>query len=570
MSAPAAAPVEPSADRRWWSLAVLAAGLSMIVLDGTIVGVALPTIIRDLALDLTDAQWVSSLYAMVFAALLLTFGRVADRLGRRTVFVAGIVVFALGSVLAGVAGDGATLIGSRALQGVGGAMILPTTLSTVNATFRGADRARAFGVWGAVMAGMAAIGPLLGGWLTTSFDWRWIFYVNVPFGLLILLGTAYAVPQTTGAPAGPGLDVDGLLTSGLGMALVVFGLIEGTSLGWWTPTTDFTVLGLTWPATAPVSIAPVAIALGLVFLGLFVLWERHRARNGRDALLDLTLFRIRTFSWGNTTAMAVAAGEFALVFLLPLHLVNVLGLDVLGAGLVLAAMALGAFFSGAQARHLAARWTPPTVVLIGLGLELLGVLVTLALLGPDASPWLVAATLVVYGVGLGLASAQLTSTVLADVPTEQSGSASATQSTARQVGSAIGTALAGSTLAVGLAHTLPDRLAGIAGLPASVAQSLAASTAQSAGGLIPALRAQGVHGPLGGLGPAVTDALAAGFAAATQLAMLSAAAFVALGLLGAVRVRHVARAGATAAPLPGVSAGVGGPEAPVGPHQHES
>ncbi len=160
-------PAAPPDPRRWLGLAVLAAGLSMIVLDGTIVGVVLPTIIADLGLDLTDAQWVTSLYAMVFAALLLTFGRVADRVGRRTVFVAGIVVFVAASVTAGLAADGAALIASRAVQGVGGAMILPTTLSTMNATFHGEDRARAFGVWGAVMAGLAAIGPLLGGWLTT-------------------------------------------------------------------------------------------------------------------------------------------------------------------------------------------------------------------------------------------------------------------------------------------------------------------------------------------------------------------------------------------------------------------
>lgn len=539
-------------DRRWWALGVLAAGLSMIVLDGTIVGVALPTIITDLGLDLTDAQWVTSLYAMVFAALLLTFGRTADRLGRRTVFIVGVVVFVSGSIVAGAAPDGATLIAARALQGVGGAMILPTTLSTVNATFRGADRARAFGVWGAVMAGMAAVGPLLGGWLTTSFDWRWIFYVNVPFGLLIIAGALWAVPQTTGAPAGPGVDIDGLLTSGLGMALIVFGLIEGTSLGWWTPTADLTLGPWTWPRSAPISAAPAAIALGLGFLALFVLWERHRARNGRDALLDLRLFRIPTFSWGNVTAATVAAGEFALVFLLPLHLVNVLGLSVLGAGIVLAAMALGAFFAGAQARHLAARWSAPTVVLIGLALELLGVVITLALLGPTAAPWLIAATLLVYGVGLGLASAQLTSTVLADVPTAQSGSASATQSTARQIGSAVGTAVAGSALAAALAHTLTDRLGAITGLPAALVDSLTTSTTATAGGLIPALREQGVHGQLGALGPTVTDALAAGFADATRLAMGSAAAFIALGLLGALRVRHVATArpaGATDGPL---------------------
>ncbi len=531
----------PAGRGRWFALAILALGLSMIVLDGTIVGVALPRVIDALHLNLTDAQWVNSLYAMIFAALLLTMGRLGDRFGRRGLFLIGVVIFVAGSLTAGMATSAGSLIGSRALQGLGGAMILPATLSTVNAIFRGRDRAIAFGVWGSVMAGMAAIGPLLGGWLTTTFDWPWIFYVNLPLGVVVLVGTLLWVPETKAGIVTKGLDVDGLLTSGIGMAAIVFGLIEGTRLGWWKPTSDFTALGFTWPASAPISIVPVALAVGLVFVGLFILWERHRARVQRDAILDLTLFALPTFTWGNLTAMTVAIAEFALVFVLPLHLVNALGLSIMGAGWVLAAMAAGAFLSGAAARKLAERFDATRVVLIGLGLELVGALVTAFVVGRDASGKAIALALVIYGVGLGLASAQLTSTVLADVPTDRSGSASATQSTVRQVGSAIGTALAGSTLAVGLSHFLPARLAEITGLPAKVAASLASSTSSSAGGTIPQLQAQGTHGQLGALGPQVADALAAGFADATRWSVLVAAAFLALGLLGAIQVRRGAK-----------------------------
>ncbi|MEO7068945.1 MAG: MFS transporter [Nostocoides sp.] len=546
MSTPQAAVTEQPATfadpRRWLALGVLAAGLSMIVLDGTIVGVALPRIIDVLHLDLTQAQWVNSLYSMVFAALLLFFGRIGDRFGRRTLLLIGVVVFVVGSVTAAMADGGGSLIASRALQGFGGAMVLPSTLATVNATFRGRDRATAFGVWGAVMAGMAAVGPLLGGWLTTSFDWRWIFLVNVPIGVLVLLGTLLWVPETKTGIRARGLDVDGLLTSGIGLALITFGLIEGSRLVWWRPLADFRALGLTWPHTAAVSIAPVALVVGVVSMGLFVRWEQHRARVRRDALLDLSLFTVPTFTWGNLTAAAVAAGEFALVFVLPLYLVNALGLSIMGAGLVLAAMAVGAFISGAQARHLAERLSATTVVIIGLVLEIVGAATVALLLSPSVSPWAVALPMTVYGVGLGLASAQLTSTILADIPTVWSGSASATQSSVRQVGSALGSALAGSTLAVGLGSLLPDRLAAVQGLPSGVAAALANSTSASAGGLIPTLQALGTHGQLGALGPEVTHVLAGGFADAARVSVAVAVTFLLLGLLGALQVARAARA----------------------------
>lgn len=528
---PATQPLAQPDPRRWYALGVLAAGLSMIVLDGTIVGVALPTIIADLHLHLTDAQWVNSLYNVVFAALLLTTGRIGDRWGRRGIFMAGVVIFLAGSILAALATGAGPLIWSRVVQGVGGAMILPSTLSTVNATFRGRDRAAAFGVWGAVMSGMAALGPLLGGWLTQSFDWRWIFWVNVPLGALILIGAVLFVPATRGAAGRPGLDVDGLLTSALGFGALVFALIEGTQLGWWRPREDFSVFGLVWPRTAAISPIPVIGAIGLVFIALFVLWERHRARNGRDALLDLALFRTPTFTWGNLTAMMVAMGEFALVLVLPLYLINVAELSVLGTGGVLATMALGAFFSGASARHLAARLGAARTVVVGLALEVIGVAAVTVTIGVRASWWLIAAVLVIYGAGLGLASAQLTSTVLADIPAEQSGQGSATQSTVRQLGSAIGSAAAGTALAIGLTVALPGRLAGL--VPAAQADTLTRAVIDSAGGAITGMRARG-SSPL-------TDALEQGFAYAAMGATAVAGVFLLLGLIGSLRVAAAAR-----------------------------
>lgn len=534
---------EPRADRRAWiGLGVLAAGLSMIVVDGTIVGVALPVIIADLDLDLTDAQWVNSVYSVVFAALLLTAGRLGDRLGRRTMFIVGVLVFLTGSVFAALATDATSLIIARVIQGVGGAFVLPTTLSSVNATFRGKDRIVAFAVWGAVISGMAAVGPLLGGWLTTYFTWPWIFLVNIPIGIAVIVGALFAVRETRATITEPGLDVDGLLLSAIGFGGVIFALIEGQSLGWWTPIAPFSVFGFAWPPDAPVSVVPVVGAIGVLCLVLFVVWERHRARGShRSAILDLTLFAVPTFSWGNLTALTVAIGEFGLLLVLPLFLVNALGLTTMGAGLVLAAMALGAFASGAAARHVAAAFGAPRTVIIGLALEAVGVAVVAFVLSATVSPWLLAVLLAIYGAGLGLASAQLTGTVLADIPTEKSGQGSATQSTVRQLGAALGSAVLGAVLSISLAQNLTASLEPVTAVPPPAQEQLVTATRDSAGGTISGIRAQGDDGTFGQTGPEVTSALSEGFADATRIALLVAAGFLALGLVSATALNARSR-----------------------------
>lgn len=523
--------------REWLGLAVLSIGLGLIVLDGTIVGVALPTIIGDLHLDLTDAQWVNSLYAVLLAALLLSTGNLADRWGRKRLFLAGLIVFVAGSLLAAAASTAGVLIGARAVQAVGAAFIMPSTLSTVNAVFRGKYRAAAFGVWGAVISGAAAVGPLAGGALTQWASWHWIFLVNLPLGVLVFVAALFTVPETRGEKKRPGVDVDGALLSAIGFGALVFAIIEGPDLGWWTPKSDLTVFGWVWPKDAVISAVPVAFGIAAVALVLFVIWERHREKVQRAALLDLGLFSFSTFSWGNLTAAMVAVGEFAIIFVLPLYLINALGLDVMGAGLVLAAMAVGAFVSGAAARHLAARFGAPGTVLIGLGLEVAGVLVLALILGPATPGWLIAIPLLVYGLGLGLASAQLTGTVLRDIPVEVSGQGSATQSTVRQIGSALGTAFAGATLSISLALTLPTALGG-AGLTGAEADSLADATRLSAGTTIMQLREQGSSSSLGDQTATAVDALASGFADATRWALLIATVFLALGFIGALRLRR--------------------------------
>ncbi|WJY59631.1 MFS transporter [Corynebacterium afermentans] len=525
---------------RWKALGVLAAGLALIVMDGTIVGVSLPTMISALDLSLTNAQWVNAIYNVIFAALLLGSGRLGDRVGRKTTFVAGVILFVAGSLLAATATGATSLISARAVQGVGGALVLPATLSSVNSMFHGKDRAAAFGIWGAVMSGTAALGPLLGGVLTQYASWQWIFWVNLPLGILVLIGIFAWVPQTHGKQNMRGVDVDGLLTSAIGFGLIVFGLIEATTLGWWDKKETLRIGSWSWPESWSISPVPFAIGIGVIFIALFVRWELHRAHNGRDALLDLSLFKVDTFSWGNLTAATVAIGEFSLMFVLPLFLINSIGLSTVMTGLVLAAMALGAFASGASARHLAARLGAPGVVVLGLALEVVGVALLTGIVAVQASTWFVVGALVIYGVGLGLASAQLTSTVLGDIPEELSGAGSATQSTVRQLGSAFGAAIAGSALGAAMARKIPDALSPIDGVPQPALDGLSEATQASAGSVIGQLRDAGPDDQmvtaLGDARGAVVDQLSAGFAESAAWSIGFSALFLVLGLLGSFMV----------------------------------
>lgn len=431
----------PSPDHsRWFTLASLAASVSLIVIDGTIVNVALPTIIADLRLIGSQAEWVTSIYSLTFAALLIPIGKLADTYGRRRFLLGGLTLFGLASLLAGLATSAALLITARALQGIGGAAVLPTTLSTVSTTFRGRDRAIAFAVWGSVMSGMAAIGPLLGGWIATYITWHWIFFINIPLGIMISVATVISVPETIDPPDDPRLDPVGILLATIASGGLVFGMIEGQSHGWLRPTPNH------FDSTWPLSIAACALLAGLIALLLFIYTQLTRGRHGLPTTLDLNLFRHRSFSWGNLAAFAIATGEFGLIFTLPLVMQISLDMSPIASGWVLAAMAVGAFFAGGLAAPFARRTHPATVATTGLALEVIGVALLAYLITPAMSIAALTIPLVIYGIGLGMASAQLTSTVLIDVPAAQSGQASATQSTTRQLGSALGIAIIGSAL----------------------------------------------------------------------------------------------------------------------------
>lgn len=510
---------------RWWGLVAVSLGVAMIIVDATIVNVAVPSIIDDLGATATDAQWIQEAYTLVFAALLLIAGRTADRSGRRRLFLVGVVVFVLASVLCAVVDSPGALIAGRALQGVGGAMILPTSLALLNANFSGRERGIAFAVWGSTIGGTAALGPLLGGWLTTDLSWRWAFGVNVPIGVLVCAGVLLWVRESREPGAAGGIDLPGTLLSVIGFAGLVFGLIEGRTYGWLATRGTVSLFGLDW--TWGVSPVAVAFAVGIAALVLFVVVELRRAAAGRPVLLDLTLFGIASFRNGNAVAAVVSLGEFGLLFSLPLWLQNVLGYSALRTGVVLLALAVGSFVASGLGAVLSERLGPVATVRLGITLELLGVAGIGLVAATDTAWWEIAVALFVYGLGVGLATAQITGVVLADVPVAVSGQASGIQSTVRQLGSALGIAVLGTVLFSTLTSRLDSDLAGT--LPPEQRTTLVSAVGDSAGAAIPALAAQPQTLPVA---EAARDALSE----ATRWSAWAAAAFLLVGLVASVRL----------------------------------
>jgi EmrB/QacA subfamily drug resistance transporter len=520
--------LDPQAKKPWGALALLSLGVAMIIVDGTVVNVALPSMIKDLDMTFADAEWVNTIYALVFAALLINFGRLADIRGRKLLFLTGIVIFVGASMFAGQSDSASQLIFARLFQGIGAAIILPTTLSSVNTLFTGKSRAIAFAVWGSVIGGMAAIGPLLGGWLTTYHSWRWVFYINLPVGLLVLVLSIFFVPETKDPAARRGADPAGSVLIGAGLAALVFAMIEGQQYGWIQPTAAFSFGALTWPAEAPVSIVPVAFLFSVACLTAFVIIERGRNKADKVVVLDLSLFGLKSFRWGNTTALIVSLGEFGLVFVLPLYLQNVLGFTPIKSGVYLAFIAAGAFLATPLVAKLAQKKGSRFVVMVGMIFEAVSVAGIALVVQPDTGTEIIP-LLFTYGIGIGFATAQLTGASLADVPLEESGQGSGTQSTSRQIGSALGIAVLGAVLAVGLGAFTKDQVSQVPGVTAEQADQISQAVRSTGGGAITELRATPGS-------EAVVAAADEAFVSAMRLTVGIAAIFILFGLLAASRL----------------------------------
>jgi EmrB/QacA subfamily drug resistance transporter len=530
---------------RWIGLVFVSMAISLVIIDGTIVNTIFPDIIKALKLTSTEVQWVQESYVLVFASLLLIWGSLADRYGRRAIMVTGVLIFIAASVWAGVSQDANAMILARIVQGIGGSMVLPTTLSLVNANFQGRERGIAFAVWGSTIGGMVAIGPVLGGWLATAFTngWRLAFNVNLPIGLLIVVGVFLSVSESKGDNKHDGIDILGALISVVMFGTLVFGLIEGRTYGWWNVNKQFVLGDFKW-GTEGISVIPFALAISVVAGVIFVLWENYRGKQQKSVLLDLDLFKLASFRNGSIAALIISMGEFGVIFALPLWLQNVEGLSAVSSGCVILWLAGGAFVASGAAGSMSGKVSPAAAVRFGVLLELVGVVATAFAIGADAGWGWVAPGLFVYGVGVGFATAQLTGVIMIDVNPDKAGQASGSQSTARQVGSAMGIAVIGTTLFTSTDIILRAKLDALklpaAFFPDSAKQGIRDAVVDSAGGAIPGLKDALVAQSNGMLpakiGQQISDAAGQAFSEGARWAALSAAVFLFIGLLSTLRL----------------------------------
>jgi len=416
--------------RKWWTLGVVCVGTFMLLLDVTIVNVALPSIQRSLKSSFSDLQWVVDAYALTLAAFLLTAGSLADRLGRQRVFLIGLVVFTASSALCGLAGDPLFLNLARGAQGTGGAMMFATSLALLGQEFHGRDRGTAFGVWGGTLGAAVAVGPLVGGLLTQGLGWEAIFYLNVPIGVLCLYATATRLTNIRGQEGA--IDWPGLVTFSAALFMLVFALVRGNDEGW----SSALILGL------------VIGAVVLLIVFFVIEWRSDHP------MLDLALFRKPTFAGAAIVAFTLSASLFALFLYMTLWIQGILQFSPLQAGVRFLPSTLLAFVVSPIGGRLSTR--VPLRLLLTVGLALVGVALLLNTGVSSSSGWTaLLAGFIVSGVGVGLVNPALASAAIGVVKPEESGMASGINSTFRQVGIATGIAALGAVFQ----HLIRSRVA---------------------------------------------------------------------------------------------------------------
>jgi len=423
----------------WLVLVVLTSGFFMILLDTTIVNVAIPAMSAGLNTTLDQILWVLNAYILVYAVLLITAGRLGDLYGQRNLFAIGLFIFTVASALCGLSQNATELIAARVLQGIGGAILTPQTLSIITTLFPPERRGAAFGVWGGV-AGLATIaGPTVGGAIVTYVSWQWIFFVNVPIGIAALIATFAIIPDIRPGRR-HGWDIMGVILATAGLFAVVFGLIEGQRYNWG----EIGSYGIT---------IPEVIIAGVAILAVFLVWERFQS----EPLLPLSLFRDRNFAVANWVAAAISFGMLSLFLPIVIYLQSVRGFSALTAGLTFAPMSLTSMFVAPFAGRFADKVGGKYILLAGISLFTVGFGLVTFVAGPD-STWInFLVPAIIAGAGMGMTFAPMTTIAMRNISPQMSGAASGILNTTRQLGAAIGSAVVGALLQNQLATTLHNQ-----------------------------------------------------------------------------------------------------------------
>ncbi|MFC5290449.1 DHA2 family efflux MFS transporter permease subunit [Actinokineospora guangxiensis] len=513
-------------ERPWVGLAALCACFFLVMLDSTIVTVAVPAILTGLDSTLNQVIWVNSVYLLANTVPLLITGRLGDRYGPKRVLLVGLAVFLAASVWCGLAGSAGSLIAARAVQGLGAALMTPQTLAFITRLFPADKRAVPIAVWGAVSGVATIAGPVIGGLLVQHAGWEWIFLLNLPIGLAGLVVGAVFLPDWR--PSGRvRFDTLGAVLASAGLALVVFGVQNGQHYQWGA------IIG-------PLSV-PVVIGIGLLLLGGFLIQQR-RVRT--DPLLPMGLFANRTFGAANLTHAALGFATTGMFLPLVIYLQTVLGLDPLASALLCAPMAVGAGIAAVAAGRLFSSAGARPLVVAGLGALALGVVSLSVLAEPDTAPGALIPGLVVAGIGIGLVFSPLTAAATIGLPPQLAGAASGVFNTSRQVGGVLGSASTGVLLQVWLSFTVPAAARDYAELlPAGYRRefveriSAAANTASQFGGESPAVPADWSPSLAERVRDLATDAFHLGFTNAAKATLVLPVIVLVLGMIAAAGLR---------------------------------
>jgi len=516
---------------RWITLAIAITGAFIVVLDNSVLNVSIPTIVRELHTTLPGVQWVITGYALTFASLLIIGGRLGDAYGHRRIFMIGAALFGAGSLLASISTSvGELILGEAIVEGIGASLMMPTTLSILSGTFTGRERAKAFAAWGATAGVAAAFGPVIGGWLTTDFSWRWSFRINVIVAPLAILGALFFMRQGAAPRRRVRIDLPGAVLVASGMFVLVFALSQGGIYGWWTPLNAVRLGGRTvWPAHWALSVIPALFVLSAVILAGFVLLERRMERTGRDALFEFAHLRLRTYRYGLLTAAVVAMGQLGLSFVLPIFLQDGKHLSAATNGLWLLPTGIFVIVGSQVAGVLTVRFGTAVIVRAGLVLYAGGILLVLRAISLHVTVWDLLPGLALYGFGIGFAGAQLTNVILSEVPLEGTGGASGANSTIRQVGSALGVSVIGALLSVRAISDATSRIRAAA-LPAALKAQAISGVHAAGSGYIPARSLPPAQAAI------VRHAVEHGLVTGTRVALIFAVSIIALGGLVSILI----------------------------------